>query len=72
MKEAVFINGNRNGYAPSQCENTCTVEELIEFLQDYNPKAKVFLRNDEGYTYGSIDIDDIYSGKYNEDKTIID
>lgn len=50
----LFINGNRNGYAPSQCGRTLTVGELIELLQDYDEDAPVYLNNDNGYTYGSI------------------
>lgn len=51
---AVFINGKRNGYAPDQCGETMTVKELIEMLEGYDEDALVFLSNDNGYTYGSI------------------
>lgn len=52
--EALFINGNRNGYSPDQCGRTLTVGELIELLEYYDEDTPMFLRNDNGYTYGSI------------------
>lgn len=50
----VFIEGRRNGYSPDQCKNTMTVGELIAYLEDFDEDAKVYLKNDNGYTYGSI------------------
>lgn len=57
--KAVFIEGRRDGYAPSQCYETLTVGELIEALEEYDGDMKVYLRNDNGYTYGSISYDSI-------------
>lgn len=54
MKKALFINGNRNGYEPDQCGRTLTVGELIALLSDFDEYRPVYLRNDNGYTYGSI------------------
>lgn len=51
----LFIEGRRNGYAPEQCGSTFTVGELIEFLEQFDQDAEVYLRNDGGYTYGNID-----------------
>ena len=59
MKE-LFINGKRNGYDTKQCGHTLTVAELIEILQEFDGDTKVYLRNDNGYTYGSITENDIY------------
>lgn len=50
----LFIEGRRNGYSPKQCERTMTVGELIEFLQNFDEDAPIYLKNDNGYTYGSI------------------
>lgn len=50
----LFIEGRREGYAPEQIYRTCTVGELINFLSDYDEDTPVFLKNDRGYTYGSI------------------
>lgn len=51
----VFIEGRRNGYAPNQCGETMTVGELIEFLQgQFDEDEPVYLKNDNGYTYGNI------------------
>lgn len=50
----LFVEGRRNGYSPEQCERTMTVGELIEFLQDFDEDTPIYLKNDYGYTYGSI------------------
>lgn len=66
----VFIEGKRNGYSPEQCGSTLTVGELIERLQNYDEDAKIYLRNDNGYTYGSIndwDIETDYEDEINEE-----
>lgn len=56
---ALFIEGNRNGYAPDQCGRTLTVGELISILEGYDEEMAVYIRNDNGYTYGSIRGSDI-------------
>ena len=56
---ALFIEGKRNGYGIDQCGRTLTVGELIELLSDYDEDTPVYLRNDNGYTYGSITERDI-------------
>lgn len=61
----VFIDGSRDGYSPDQCGKTMTVGELIAYLEDFDEDAKVYLKNDNGYTYGritanSIDADESY------------
>ena len=58
--EELFINGKKNGYDTNQCGKTLTVGELIEILQEYDEDSPVYLRNDNGYTYGSITRSDIY------------
>jgi hypothetical protein len=50
----ISINGKRNGYSPEQTGKTLTVEELIEILQGFEPSEKIYLKNDNGYTWGSI------------------
>ena len=57
--KAVFIEGRRDGYTPSQCYETLTVGELIEVLEEYNKDMKVYLINDSRYTYGSISYESI-------------
>lgn len=52
--EVLYIEGRRNGYGIDQCGNTMTVGELIEFLQDFDEDTPIYLKNDNGYTYGSI------------------
>ena len=53
-REPLFINANNNGYEPSQCGRTLTVGELIELLSYFDEDRPVYLRFDNGYTYGSI------------------
>ncbi len=50
----VFIEGRRNGYDIGQCGQTMTVQELMDFLCEFDPDEKVYLVNDGGYTYGNI------------------
>lgn len=56
---ALFIEGKRNGYGIDQCGKTLTVRKLIELLSDFDEDTPVYLRNDNGYTYGSITERDI-------------
>ena len=46
----VFIDGRRDGYIPDQCGKTMTMGELISYLEDFDEDAKVYLKNDNGYT----------------------
>lgn len=51
----LFIEGRRNGYSTEQCGRTMTVGELIDYLSQFDEGTEVYLNNDNGYTYGSID-----------------
>lgn len=59
MAKAIYIEGNRNGYGIEQCGRTLTVGELIDILSQFDENRPVFLRNDNGFTYGSITESDI-------------
>ena len=50
----VYIDSRRDGYSPSQCHGTMTVGELIDILSQYDEDQPVYIRNDNGYTYGNI------------------
>ena len=66
-RKALFINGNRSGYSPSQIENqTMTVGELMAMLEDFDPDSLVFLSNDNGYTYGHIGQYDMQEAQYDD------
>jgi len=54
MPTTLFIEGRRDGYGIDQIYRTMTVGELKRFLEDYDDDTKIYLRNDNGYTYGSI------------------
>lgn len=63
MKDVVYIAGRRDGYSPDQCGRTMTVGELIAYLEDFPEDAEVYLKNDNGYTYGRIT-----TGSFEEDE----
>lgn len=65
----LFIDGRRNGYAPDQCGETMTVQELIDYLAEFDPDEKVYLKNDNGYTYGNVDERSFTRGTVDEDGT---
>ena len=50
----LYINAHRTGYAPDQIRHTMTVAELIAALEDFPEDAPVYLKHDNGYTYGGI------------------
>ncbi len=59
--EKIFINGKINGYSTAQCGKTLKAGKLTDILQGYDEDALVYLRNDNGYTYGNITQYDVYS-----------
>lgn len=50
----LYIEGRRNGYSPDQCGRTMTVRELIDYLEQFEEDAEIYINNDNGYTFGSI------------------
>ena len=72
MKRAIFIEGRRDGYHPEQCDYIITVGELKEMLEQFNDDDKIFLSNDNGYTYGSITDSSFESGKYDLGNVYLD
>lgn len=50
----IYIEGRREGYSPEQCRNTMRVSDLIDYLSQFDGDAEIFLKNDNGYTFGSI------------------
>ena len=59
----LFIEGRRDGYSTEQCRATLTVKELIDLLSEYPEETEVYLKNDNGYTYGSITDDSFEDGE---------
>ena len=60
----IYIEGKRNGYGIDQAVTeanmaSLTVGELIEILEQFDYDRPIYLRNDNGYTYGSITERDI-------------
>lgn len=64
--KALFIEGRRNGYNPAQCGDTMTVAQLMAYLEQFDEDTPVFLKHDNGYTYGNID--DYSFEEYDEDE----
>lgn len=56
---ALFIEGKRTMYVIDKYCTTLTVGELIRVLSGYDEDTPVYLRNDNGYTYGEITERDI-------------
>ena len=60
----IIINARRQGYATDQISHTMTVGQLIDFLQEFDEDAEIYLGHDMKsygwYTYGGITADDIY------------
>ena len=52
--DVLYIEGRRNGYSPEQCGKTMTVEELIELLEQFPEETPIYLKNDNGDTYGNM------------------
>lgn len=50
----LFIESSRKGYKPEQCGKTLTVRELMAQLQDFDEDTPIYISNDGGYTYGSL------------------
>lgn len=54
IKQSICIEAKREGYSLNQIENTMTVGELKDWLEQYDDNALVYLSHDNGYTYGGI------------------
>ena len=63
----ITLEAKKEGYAPDQCGSTMTVQELIDYLSDFDPESKIYCSNDNGYTYGSINCYSI-NEKYEDDE----
>ena len=56
-KQVIIIEAKREGYTIEQAENereAITVGELMWLLEDFDEDTKVYISNDNGYTYGSV------------------
>lgn len=66
-KQVVVISAEREGYSFEQIRSTMTAGELIEYLEQFDEDAQVYLSHDNGYTYGGITWDRI-TEEYTEDE----
>lgn len=70
--KGLFIDGTKSGYAPEQCNETFTIDQLIEKLEELKAEhggdVLIYLYNDNGYTctYGHISDDTMNIGDYTE------
>ena len=56
-KQVLIIEAKREGYSIEQAENereAITVGELMQMLEDFDEDTKVYISNDNSYTYGSV------------------
>ena len=56
-KPVIIIEAKREGYTIEQAENereAITVGELMQMLEGFDEDTKVYISNDNGYTYGSV------------------
>ena len=60
-KNVLFIDAGRQGYEPEQCGTTMTAAKLIELLGNYEGDTPIYIRNDGGYTYGTLEEADVVS-----------
>lgn len=65
--KALYIEGRRNGYSPEQCGNTMTVADLMAYLEQFDEDTPVYIQNDNGYTYGSIDFNSFEESEEDEE-----
>ena len=63
----LYIEGRRNGYSPEQCGRTMTVGDLIAYLEDFDEDTKVYISNDNGYTFGNI-TEDSFEESYEDEE----
>lgn len=57
---AILLNTKRTGYSIKQVldsTSTLTVQELIDYLSDFDPETPILFSNDNNYTFGEIDYD---------------
>ena len=57
--KVVTLKVNRDAYKVSDCSSTLTVGELRNILGDLPQDMKVFFSNDNGYTYGAVNEEDV-------------
>lgn len=73
MAKLVYLEGKIMGYSIEDLkEKTLTVEELIGMLLDCDGDAKVYIRNDNGYTYGALNVlNDIWDDYEDEEDGVV-
>lgn len=65
--KALYIEGRRDGYSPTQIRETMTVGELMAYLEQFDEDTPVYIQNDNGYTYGSIDFNSFEESEEDEE-----
>lgn len=66
MKEALVFEASREGYSIDQLRGVMTVGRLREILRNYDEDTLIVLSHDNGYTYGSIDEDEMSFYRQND------
>lgn len=59
VRKAIVFEALRRGYGIDQvADSLMTVAELMEILQEYDDDTLVVISHDNGYTYGSLRLED--------------
>ena len=66
--EKLIYSTFREGYGIDQINRTMTAGELINFLAQYDEDTPIYLSFDNGYTYGSVQMDSVTEGEEDEDE----
>ena len=66
--EKLIYSTFREGYGVDQINRTMTAGELINFLAQYDEDTPIYLSFDNGYTYGSVQMDSVTEGEEDEDE----
>ena len=60
QKTALLLKTKRTGYSIKQVldeKSTLTVQEMIDYLSDFDPELPILFSNDDNYTFGEMDDD---------------
>ena len=55
----ITFEAEREGYSKSQVWNPLTVGDLKTFLEDYADDTLIFLSHDNGYTFGTLRLNEV-------------
>lgn len=54
LSQKIIIEVEAEGYAPEQINDTMTVGDLLEYLEDCNPGQKIYFSFNNHYSFGGL------------------